>query len=135
MRAPSVQDRRPARVIHLQRRAQAADARSSGAPELEQAVRRVRRGGAGNSIRAGVIEDLDQNRELRGEKWYGTPHKLGVAGQMMRDAHVRQSISAIRDPLAGAHWDFEPASDDPVDQESAAFCRWVFFELNSWDRT
>lgn len=83
---------------------------------------------------SGRIDDLDQNTGLRNEGWYGTPHKLGIAGQMMRDGHVRQSVSAIRDPLEGAHWDFEPASKAPEDIEAAAFCRWVFFERISWSR-
>lgn len=84
---------------------------------------------------SGRIDDLDQNRELRNEGWYGTPHKLGTAGQMMRDSHVRQSVAAIRDPLEGAHWDFEAASKEPIDLEVAAFCRWVFFDRLSWSRT
>lgn len=84
---------------------------------------------------AGQIDDLDHNRELRNEKWYGTPTKLGIAGQMVRDAHVAKAIEAIRDPLEGAHWDFQPASDDPADVEAADFCRWVFFERTSWSHT
>lgn len=84
---------------------------------------------------SGRLFDLDQASELRNEGWYGTPTKLGIAGQMMRDPHVRQSAAATRDPLEGAHWDFNPASKAPEDLEVAAFCRWVFFERMSWSRT
>lgn len=125
------------RSVHVRRaapRLRAASSTSAAASGRSYSLREPR-GGSGTVLWAGRIEDLDQNRELRNEKWYGDPHKLGVAGQMMRDGHVRQSVAAIRDPLEGAHWDIEPASKEPLDVEVAAFIRWILFERLSWSRT
>jgi len=53
---------------------------------------------------------------------------------MMRDAHVRRSIALRTDPILAAEWDFDPASQSPIDIEIADFCSWVFFEANDWRR-
>lgn len=103
------------------------------ANELRRAARPLPQGGAGTAIYGGVIDDVDQNAELRGDAWYGQPGSIGIADKMIRDPHVRKSLDVISDPLRAANWDFIPASKDPVDLEVADFCRWVFFELLNWD--
>lgn len=85
-------------------------------------------------ISGGHLEDTDANSEVRGEKWYGSPGKIGIAGKMIRDPHVRRSIAAVTDPILAAQWAFDAASEDPLDVEIADFCRWVFLELNDWRR-
>lgn len=92
------------------------------------------KGGSGTTINLGRITDLDANAEVRGKLWYGDQNKLGLAGQMMADPIVRKSVEAILDPLQAALWDFEPASDDPVDIEAADFCYWNLLEKNNWER-
>ena len=92
------------------------------------------RGGAGSNIRAGFLDDLDQNSDLHGDKWYGTPTQVGIAEKMIRsDAHVRKSIEYVSGPLRAAHWSFEPAGSTDLDREVADFCRWAFFENINWD--
>lgn len=111
----------------------AAVADQSLAPSMAKARRRAI-GAAGTRITAGILEDTDHNSELRGEKWYGSPGKLGIAGKMMRDPHVRQSVEDIVGPLTSARWRFKPASKDPRDREAADFAQWAFIERMPWDR-
>lgn len=105
------------------------------APELPGAAARPSpRGGAGQQISAGNLEDTDHNAEVRGSRWYGEPGRIGIASKMVRDPHVRRSLDAVTAPILAAQWDFEPASKDPLDVEIADFCRWVFVEQNDWRR-
>jgi hypothetical protein len=97
-------------------------------------ARVARQSGAGTRIMAGVIDDIDNNAEVRGEKWYGSPGKLGIAGKMLRDPHVRQSIEYIAGPLCAATWRFKPAGKTELDREVADFCTWAFFEQLTWDQ-
>lgn len=95
---------------------------------------RVAFGGSGPAVNAGVIQDLDQNHEVRGlDNWVGTPYKIGIASKMMRDAHIRRSVDGLVAPLLSALWDFKPGDESPEAVEAADFCRWVFFERNRWD--
>lgn len=106
-------------------------------PSMVLAVRDTRPsavGGAATQIHAGEIHDLDPNPEVRGELWYGDGLQIGLAAQMMRDPHVRKSVDGRVAPLAGAYWDFEPASDAPVSLEAADLARHVFFERLDWHR-
>ena len=100
----------------------------------ESALRSSPIGGAGTNIRAGLIDDLDQNADVRGDKWYGDPYQIGIADKMMRDPHVRKSIQYITEPLRAASWTFEPASSSNLDREVADFCSYVFLESLNWDR-
>lgn len=88
----------------------------------------------GTPIHGGSIADLDQNAEVRGDKWIGTPHSIGIADKMIRDATVKRSHNSVIDPLVGAFWDVEPASDDVVDVEIADFVTWNLLELLPWER-
>lgn len=105
------------------------------APEPTEKPRTSRRSGAGNRLTYGLMETLDNNVDLRGVKWYGSPGKLGIAQKMMRDPHVRQSIEYIAGPLAAANWKFTTWSRDPLDVEVADFLTWAFFERLPWDVT
>lgn len=89
-------------------------------------------GGAGDRIAGGFLEDVDANTELRGPKWYGSPGVIGIAQKMMRDPHVRMSLSTRISPVMAARWDFKPASRKAIDIEVADFCRHVFFERIRW---
>jgi hypothetical protein len=89
---------------------------------------------SGTSIAAGFIDDQDNNTSLVGAKWYGERGELGIAGKMMRDAHVRQSIAYVTDPLRNANWRFRPASKDPLHVEQADFLTWAFIESMAWDQ-
>jgi hypothetical protein len=55
-----------------------------------------------------------------------------LAGKMLRDPHVRQSIEYIAGPLCAANWKFKPASNAPIDREVADACTWAFFEQLPW---
>lgn len=91
-------------------------------------------GGAGLSVFAGQIDDwLDNNSKTRGRAWYGQQGSPGWGHQMLSDPHVRRARDAIVDPVVGATWDFEPASDDPLAREVADFCRFAFFECTAWE--
>ena len=92
-------------------------------------------GGTGASVYGGYLEDTDKNAELRGPKWYGEPGRLGIAGQMMRDAHVRSSFNARTKPVRAAVWDFKAASSSPIDTEAADYARWAILERLNWDET
>lgn len=89
-------------------------------------------GGPSTPIWNGYLGDLDPNRELRGDKWHGTPWELGIAEKMMRDPHVRQSVSIVANPVLAGVYDFAAASRDPLDVEAAEFCRWAFIERSRW---
>lgn len=91
-------------------------------------------GGAGTAIWAGDIVDLDPNTALRGALWYGQPSKLGICDEMMRDPHVRRSVSYIYSPLLGANWCMKPASSEPIDREVADYARYAIIESVKWDR-
>lgn len=92
------------------------------------------RGAAGTLIAGGIIDDVDQNTDLRGDRWYGSPGKIGIAEKMLRDAHVKMSLDAIGGPLRAASWGFEPSSKSAIDIEVAKFCEWAFFECIGWDQ-
>ncbi len=92
-------------------------------------------GGAGTRIFQGVLEDLDPNYEVRGTRWYGNGSQLGFADQMMRDGHVRSSVSYITDPIMAAIWAFKPASKSDIDREIADACAWAFLERLDWGET
>jgi hypothetical protein len=89
-------------------------------------------GGASTRIIAGAVESLDPNSELRGARWYGEPGKLGIAGRMMRDGHVRQSGNYVTSPLLAATWRFRPGGKRAEDREAADFATWVFTERLKW---
>lgn len=93
-----------------------------------------RQGGVGTRIQGGIIDDDDQNVLTRGEKWYGSPDSIGISRRMVDDAHVAQSLAIKRAPLVAATWDFEPASQAPIDLEVADFCRMAFFERSNWGK-
>lgn len=95
-------------------------------------IRPVAVGGAATQIHAGQIHDLDPNPEVRGDLWYGDGISIGLAAQMMRDTHVRKSVDGRVAPLCGAYWDFEPASESPIDVEAADLARHAFFERLDW---
>ena len=100
--------------------------------EADAETRSSTRGGAGTRIIGGVVYDVDHNKDVRGSKWFGEPGKLGIAGQMEREPYVRTGLRAIRSPIIGAHWVFEPASKDPLDVEIADFCTFAVFECTAW---
>ncbi len=91
-------------------------------------------GGAGNQISAGFIKDLDSNPEVRGAKWRGEPGKIGYAGKMLRDPHVRMSINYVTNPMTAAVWRFQPTSKAPIDVEAANFLTWAFFDQLPWSK-
>lgn len=103
--------------------------------DANPSVRSRRQGGAGTLITHGLVEDLDHNTATTGDKWYGSPWRIGIARKMLRDPHVRQAYETRTVPIRAADWDFEPASDSPIDREAADFCRYVFFERLNWDET
>lgn len=99
---------------------------------VEYVERSRPRGGAGTRISAGLLEDLDHNAEVRGSKWYGEPGKLGVAGKMLRDPHVRVSVNYVLNPVCSAKWRFMPTSKAAGDRRVADACTWAFFENLPW---
>jgi hypothetical protein len=100
-----------------------ADTPSGVGSGTRPALRRVARGGSGTVITQGFISELEYNPELRGAKWYGEPGRIGVAGKMMRDPHVRASVNYVADALCAAKWRFEAASKSPLDREVATYCQ------------
>lgn len=89
--------------------------------------------GSGTSITAGLLNDVENNPDLQGTKWYGEGGSIGISGKMMRDAHVRKSIDYVTDPLRAATWNFKPASTSPLHMEQARYCNWNFFVRLPWD--
>lgn len=95
-------------------------------------LRRVARGGSGTLINQGFIDDLEYNPELRGTKWVGEPGRLGIAGRMMRDPHVRASVSYVVDALCAAKWRFKSATKRPIDIEAADYCQRAIVERQAF---
>jgi hypothetical protein len=91
--------------------------------------------GAATRVSSGIVDDIDQNTEVRGSRWYGTPGRIGIAGKMLRDPYVGQSVESIIAALISGNWTFRPASDDPLDREVAAFCNWAFLDCLPWGQT
>jgi hypothetical protein len=110
----------------------AAQQRAAKAEKQIEVERARRVSGAGTRISAGIIQSLDQNLELRGSKWYGSPGKLGIVQKMLRDVHVAQSLADIYEPLLAATWRFRPASPTPLDREAADFMTWALIERLLW---
>lgn len=96
-------------------------------------------GGSGGSILTGTHGDiLEPNQEVAGDLWYGRPGHPGVVAEMMRDPHVRSSISGIVGNLRQGTWAFEAAqkvADKELATEIADACTWQFFELIDWPST
>ena len=91
-------------------------------------------GVTGTQIHAGRIADLDQNTEVRDEKWIGTPGHIGIADKMVRDPVVNRSHASLIGPLVDAFWDVDAASESPLDLEIADFVSHNLFERVSWAR-
>jgi len=109
-----------------------AVATKSPEPRRRTTPRRRARGGAGTLISAGLIDDIDPNRSLRGSKWYGEVGKIGIAGQMMRDAHVRRSVDSLCDILVNARWSFAPGAKTKLGREVADFLNMAVIESLPW---
>lgn len=107
---------------------------AQSATSIEYRERTRPTGGVGTRISAGFLEDVEQNAEIRGEKWHGRPGVLGFAGKMDADPHVRKSADYILHPIAAAKWVFQPESSDPLDIEVARFATHVFFERLPWEQ-
>lgn len=101
--------------------------------ESVTAPRRTRVSGSGTAVINGIIDPYDRNGETRGDKWYGSNGRDGIAAKMMRNPHVRQSVAYVVNPLTAADWKFKPASKNPIDREVADFCTHVFCERLPWD--
>jgi len=112
----------------------AISGQSPGLARQENDARSRRIGGSGTSITAGLLDDLENNPNLQGPLWYGAQGGIGISGKMLRDAHVRQSISLVTDPLRSANWCFKPVSKSPLHLEQAQFCNWVFTDRLNWDQ-
>lgn len=91
-------------------------------------------GGAGTSVWAGIVDDLDENNLTRGERWRGEPGVLGEAQKMLTDPHVRAARDVLVDPVAAAEYDFEPGAGTPRALEIADYCRHVLLERIPWRR-
>lgn len=96
--------------------------------------RSTARTGAGTRISSGFVDTLENNHEVKSEKWRGTPWKLGVANTMIRDPHVAQIVNGAVSVLTSGSWRFRPASPAPIDREVADFLSWCFFECLPWHR-
>lgn len=113
----------------------AAPAPSAAQPAKKRIPRPSPVGGTGTQLFGGFLDDLDQNPELRGSKWYGESGTIGVAGRMMRDGHVRRSFAALTKPIRAAVWDIKAASSSDIDREIADYVRWNLFESTiKWDQ-
>jgi len=116
----------------------ARDSVASAAPSPKSGrtidLRERPQGGAGTRLSAGFLTDIDQNAEVRGSKWYGSPSVAGISQKMRRDAHARKSADYVVHPLAGAKWRFRPASSDALDREVADFATHAFFERLPWSQ-
>lgn len=87
---------------------------------------------SGTMVTSGLISSIDPNVDLQGAKWYGEYGKIGISGKMLRDAHVRMSLSYVFNPLLAATWRFKAASKEPIDREIADAATWAFVERLPW---
>jgi hypothetical protein len=101
---------------------------------FDRAPRSARKGSSGTANTYGQIVDIDANTEIRGNAWYGSQGRAGIAQQMQRNSHCRQTIRYVADPLGAASWRFETKGARPVDVEAARFCEWAFLEQPFWAR-
>ena len=101
--------------------------------EPAKAVRRKIKSGAGSRITAGIIDTLEHNPALDGDKWYGSPFKIGVAQKMVKDAYVRASIAYRSNPIKAGTPEFIPGGDRDIDIEAARFCQKHFVQAHDWD--
>lgn len=80
--------------------------------------------GASGTINSdGYISSSDYNSDLVGRAGLATWQRMRLS-----DAAVREALQHIIAPIASANWDVEPASDDLLDLEVAAFVRRCFSE-------
>lgn len=81
------------------------------------------RGGSGTVNLQGYLQPDEYNRDLR---W---PLSLRTYLEMRRsDGSVREALWYLYAPLLAATWDIEPAGDDPLDLEIAAFAHKAVFD-------
>lgn len=85
--------------------------------------RRTEIGAAGTINQRGWLQGHEYLSELR------HPQSIGVFDRMRRsDAAVREALGHIWAPIKNATWEVEPASDDELDLEVAAFIRCAYFD-------
>ena len=90
-------------------------------------------GVSGTENFGGYIRKEDYNPDL--DDW----NKAVLIYDKMRrtDSMIRAMLQVIKLPLRGAHWQCNPASNDPVDQKIADFCSSAIFDddamEDSWD--
>jgi hypothetical protein len=89
-------------------------------------------GRTGTLLTAGYLEEIDNNSETAGQNWTGRAGELGIAGRMMKNPHVRQSVNYLCDPIVASTPRFKPASKSALDREVADFCQWAFIERLRW---
>ncbi|MFD4554422.1 DUF935 family protein [Streptomyces sp. NPDC058469] len=84
-------------------------------------------GRSGTLIFSGIITGEEYSSDLTG-------HQAVVVYDKMRrgDATVRASLAACYLPIEQAQWEFDAASDDPIDQDVAEFCDEVFIKGLNW---
>ena len=86
------------------------------------------RAGAGTTITSGYIDTLEFNSEIPPRTWHGQFNQMGIAGQMMREPHIRQSLEYLSQPITRADFRFRPGGDSELDQEVADFATWSIVE-------
>ncbi|MEV0360089.1 DUF935 family protein [Nocardia sp. NPDC050697] len=87
-----------------------------------------RRGATGTTISSGVIIGEDYNPKLRDNQ------AIRVWDEMSNDATVNAALDVIKEPLKGADYEIDPASEDKRDEEIAEFARECLFEIVGWDQ-
>lgn len=63
----------------------------------------------------------DPNVVLSGSQKFDVYDEMALA-----DVHCKAVLQMVELPIVGAIWDFDPASDQPVDELVAEACRWQF---------
>jgi phage gp29-like protein len=82
-------------------------------------------GGSGTYFYKGYITAEEYSIDLQGK--YG----LQVYDVMRKsDPTIHAILNVCKQPILGAHWSIEPASDDPKDQEIAERANYEFFDRN-----
>jgi len=72
---------------------------------------------------AGIIDKQDYNPDLRGQRLYDEFDKMRLS-----DSQVKGMLQAIKLPLLGATWEFEPGEDTP---EQVAIADWLTDQIHN----
>lgn len=103
-------------------------------PSKGAAPKALPRAGVASKLIGEALETLEHNPALTGNRWYGSPTRIGECQKMMKDSHVRAAVAYRCNPIRAGLWEIIPTGDRPIDIEAARFQQEYWIKRLNWDR-